>query len=541
MKVASQVVPPRLGWVNKPAGWFVTLLVVAILCAAPAWLMYDRLDGFSLKQDDFVYLAQSRNWPTLRQNLMTPHNAHVVPLFRLLTYALITANGGRLTRMQDVFLWASYGVLVATMLATGLLVARETRNRATGLCAMAGLGLSSVIEPAVTWYAASQAVWAALAVVFMLLALQAWKRGGTFVWLILGGVAAFAAPLLWSGGYVAGPVGLAYLGVSPRAGSRRTWLIPPAAVVLTAVAVIALAGQQLARTETFGNNSPKRNIRPVKGLIYATEAVPQELVFHNLGLNVAVSAPQGVVLCLLLAAFWACTRGFPPRPNALEAAGAVMAWFGYLLVYSARGYVQFESLRGLGWYSAIPQVGAILFAAGWWVGRTGNQRQRDDRLPTPTRTALAAVLTGAAVLIVLHKPLIQSTLLASVYPPSAAEVKKFPTRYLQLLRAGYLAAEPAGRQQRFLARLDGIQHVATRLGVGRTELRNAFGRVVGPGMPEQVRELDIFDLMVLPHSGLSVDPAIIKNSLGDWVALEPEPRPYWIVPEEPWPPEGARP
>lgn len=541
MNQSPRVPQAQPAWADRSAGWALTLVVVAALGIAPAWLMYDRLDGFSLKLDDFVYLAQSRTGQALREHLMTPHNAHVVPLFRLWTYGLVTANGG-LTRLQDVFLFASYGVLIATMLATGVLVARETRNTAIGLAAMAGLGLSSVLEPAVSWYAAGQAIWAAFAVIVMLLALQSWKRGGRFGWLIAGGIAAFAAPLLWSGGYVAGPVGAAYLWVAGRTGPRRDWLVPLIAVLLTLVVVVALAGRQLARTETFGNTSPHRSLRPLNALIYTAQAIPEELVLHNLGLKVAVSGPQGLVLCLLVAAAWACTRGVPLRPTALEAAGAVMAVFGFLLVCTARSYEQrFDSLRGLGWYSAIPQVGVILFAAGWWAGRSALPGKSEGRLRPPTRNGLLAVVVFATVLIVLHKPLIESKLLASVYPPSADELKRFPTRYLQRLRAGYLAAEPAGRQQRFLARLDAIERIALKLGVGRAELRNNFGRVLGPGMPEQVLDLDAFDLLVLPGSGRPVDPAVIRASLGDWVAVEPEPRPYWVPPEAPWPPEVRHP
>lgn len=522
-------------WFQRPTGWLLTLVIVAVACITPAWLMFDRLDGFCLKLDDFAYVAKSRTRSNLVENLMEPHNAHVVPLFRLLTYGLVKLSGG-LTRLQDVLLGASYGVLVATLLATGLLVGRETGNVALGLSTMVALGLSSVLEPVVTWYSASQALWAAFAVVLMLLALQAWTRTQRIVWPIVGGLAAFSAPLLWSGGYVAGPSGLAYLLASRRRGARRGSLVPLAAVLLTAFMVSAVSGRQIAASETFAGRSLAQTIKPVNAVIFTAQAIPEVLVLRNFGVNVLVSGPQGVILCAFLAIFWACNRGIPFRVNALEAAGAAMAVFGYLLVFSARGNRTFDSLRGLGWYNAIPQVGAVLFVAGWW-GRSYADSSPPGGWPRPpTRGAMLVVLMFVTLMIVIHKPLIKSTLLASVYPPSESELKHFPTKELQLLRARYLAAEFAGRQQRFLARLDAIQQIASQLGVGRKELRGAFGQVIGPGMPANVPDLDIFALMEIPQSSGAVSPSRIQGSLSEWVGPEPEPRPTWLSPTDAWPP-----
>ena len=123
---------------------------------------------FALNDDDFVYIAYSRDWPTTWANLLTPCSTHIVPLYRLGTWVLVAVSG-HLRDMPAVLGAASYLGLAVTMCATGVLVARETGQTAVGLVAMAILGVSTVIQGAATWYAACQAVWAGAAIVVTVL------------------------------------------------------------------------------------------------------------------------------------------------------------------------------------------------------------------------------------------------------------------------------------------------------------------------------------------------------------------------------------
>ncbi len=70
-------------------------------------------------------VAGSRTWQRTVSNLFVPHNAHVVPAWRILTWALVACSGN-LERLPTVLAIASYSILVAVMLMTGRLVARET-------------------------------------------------------------------------------------------------------------------------------------------------------------------------------------------------------------------------------------------------------------------------------------------------------------------------------------------------------------------------------------------------------------------------------
>jgi hypothetical protein len=197
-------------WLSTPAPiWLVAPLAVVIL-ATPAWLLRDELRQFTLLLDDFDYISQSRDWPMTRAHLLDPHNAHVVPIFRLWTFALV-AMAGQLTNLPVVFAFASYVGLIAAMLALGYVVARETRQPAAGLAAMAILGISTVGHPAVTWFSAGQALWAGTAILVTIAFAQSWSDKGGALRLAAVALTTFLAPAVWSGGLLAGPAAVTYL------------------------------------------------------------------------------------------------------------------------------------------------------------------------------------------------------------------------------------------------------------------------------------------------------------------------------------------
>jgi hypothetical protein len=127
--------------------------VIVVLVATPAWVLWDDLRYYTLIGDDFAYISEARDWPTARAHLLEPHSTHIVPLFRLWTFALV-AMAGRLASLQVALAAAAYLGLIAAMAAVGYLVARETGRTAVALAAMAVLGISTVTHPAVTWYSA---------------------------------------------------------------------------------------------------------------------------------------------------------------------------------------------------------------------------------------------------------------------------------------------------------------------------------------------------------------------------------------------------
>ena len=312
----------------------------------------------------------------MRGHLATPYHGHVAPLYLLETH-LLARLAGTMEALPVVLGWASYATLVLAMAATGHVVARESGRMAHGLAAMAAVGLSSVLGPTLLWYAAGQALAAGTAVLVMLAALQSWRvRGG---WWRLGGglVAATAAPLFWSAGYAAGPVGMAYLWADGRRACRRAAVIVAASSIAVAAVVWCVAGRGFAPASHIA-------ARPLGGVLVAdavvahsAQAVCEALVLNNLGLDASTTPGQALLFTALLAGFWAWSRrrsgpagsSARTRINPLEAAGAVLVVATFGLIFAARGTEStFSSLRGLGWYDAMAELGAVLFVAGWCAG-----------------------------------------------------------------------------------------------------------------------------------------------------------------------------
>jgi hypothetical protein len=491
------------------------LILAAILLTLPAWIMGDALEAFWLKLDDFVYIAEARTMSVTLENLFTPHNAHVVPLFRLLTHSLLRLSGG-LSSLPGALGLASYSALAMAQLGVGLLVARETRSPARGLVAMAILGLSTVIEPPVIWYSAGQSLWAGVTALAALLAAQSFRSSGGARSLILATSLAIAAPAVWSGGYVAGPAAAVYLLSDGRPRCRKAAVVLLVAALAYAGIAVAIAGPQMFAVQDIHHRSIGLPERFARGAIHTSQAIPEILVLANLGIDATTTPVQGLVLTLGLAAAWfALKRGAQPSP--LEAAGATVVILGFGMAYSFRATFGFDSLRGLGWYQTIPQIGAVLFITGW-PPRAG------DRPPVDaTMREVAEVVSLAIALTLLHLPRAQRVFLAELPPLSEHERSKYPLPSLQRLRGRYLAEERASRQRRFLRRIDRASQLAVEVGVSGDAVRRALGRRIGPGMPEKLAEFDAASLLTPPPvQRADLDPSRLRVLFDEAMTIEPD-------------------
>ena len=147
-------------------------------------------------------------------------------------------------------------------------------------------------------------------------------------------------------------------------------------------------------------------VNPLQGFTNTLQAIPGNLILGNLGLSAKATPVQGAALLFVLVVLWAGMRrrpaatADPPRKavfpsfpasafNPLECAGATVVLGSYLMEWSFRGYVNFDYWRTVDiramvpWYDAIPQVGAVLFAAGWWSGA----RRLDPQSSLPHATS----------------------------------------------------------------------------------------------------------------------------------------------------------
>jgi len=217
--------------------------------------------------------------------------------------------------------------------------------------------------------------------------------------------------------------------------------------------------------------------------------------------------------------------------NPLEASGAVMVVGSYLLVYFFRGNFPYSSLRGLGWYNAIPQVGTAIFAVGWW------QSLRPGLARGLTRFEAIVVLGFVGVLCVLQVSRAERTLLVNAPALSAKELKLLPIPSLQRYRALYFKEVFLARQIRALARLEKADAAVAKLRVGPETLRSIYGRVLVPGIPEKQLSTDSFSLLRHPpeDSSRPVDIARVRFALDELLRPEIDPRPAWLEPDDPWP------
>jgi hypothetical protein len=516
------------GWLDRPAGRVAPWLLVLLVLAAPAWLLRDRLQHFTIFGDDFAYVSDARNESRLVENLLKPRNTHIVPLFRIWTFALVKA-AGRLSNLPSSLLFGAYLALVVTALLVGRLVTRATGSRLAGVVALSALCLSTVLEPVILWYSAGQALCAGGMVVASLLAAEGWLEhgGGWRLGLTMAGTV--AAPMFWTGGLAAGPAVAAYLWLDRRRRGRPAAASCLALTACLAVALMVLVKSKIEQAAEFGGRHPSAVARGLEAVRSTAMAVPEILILRNLGVDATVTGLQGAVVCLAIAWLW--SRGGLRRMNGLEAAGAVVFLCGFLMVFYFRGDMPYEDLRPVGWYYAIPHVGAVLFAAGWWA-RHAALVPTDKPAPLTRRELLAAAVVAAG-LVGLQMPRAGRLFLESAPPMTAAEADIFKIPELQRLRAIYLADEHARRQARALARLERAEKVGMELGVGRETIRKIFGRLLVPGIPELQRESDAAELLDLPATDASrVDPMVVNAKLREFMTEEPVPPAPWLKTRE---------
>ena len=233
-------------------------------------------------------------------------------------------------------------------------------------------------------------------------------------------------------------------------------------------------------------------------MTHSAQAICEALIFNNLGLDAPTTASQAFVIGFVLAAIWVWTRrrldpsgrcGLP-RINPLEAAGAVLVAASFGMIFAVRGTEStFDGLRALGWYNAIPELGAVLFVAGWWSGPVESPPPR--AIVPPGRLELLVFALFAAAMLVLQAPRVDRVIfqydgLSAQYGPNRSTAR--PPNF----------AEQARDQRRALAELDRLEQTARKSGVGRAKIRPDADRVTVPGMPTGFAGVGAVELWTFP-------------------------------------------
>ena len=525
---------------ERPVGRPGVALLGLVVCLVPAWLFLDPLTSYWIYGDDWEYLASSRTLSRMVENLFTPHNVHVVPVWRFVSWVVV-ASAGSLAKLPEHMALASYACLVATMILAGRFVARETRSAGSGLMAMVVLGTTPLMQSAGTWFSAAQALGAAFGVLLTLWYLQAWKRSGKPVALILAVLSTAVAGWSWTVGYAAGPVGAAYLLADGRRRSLKAAILIVLSSGLIGATTLKVAGKAIQEQSTISFHGRKTTdaISPASGLFHTIQAIPERLILGDLGVVAEINIQQASTFVVALGLIWVASRRGKGWMTPLEASGLSLVVVSYGMEWIFRGYLPFSSLRGfVPWYETIPQVGFALFVVGWWSAIRLFKKEPGPRLHhRMTRGDALILLTLQAALATLTVPRADAIFVKSVRPMLEVEIKdRFPIPRLQRLWAIYVASDRADRQRRMLARLDRAETIARKVGIGRESLRVAQGRTLWPDPPV----IDDADMLDLPRLGVIKDPEAIRRWLGPSFVVEPEPRPFWVPQNVPWPPSKSQ-
>ena len=392
------------GFMSRPLGRIGLFWLLAAITTAPAVLFFDPaplwpgqrhvprepMEIYILFSDDVAYVGSSRTWDRTVANLFVPHNTHIVPAWRLLTWTL-TAWAGKLERIPAVLAVASYSILVAVMLLTGRLVAKETGRAGIGLAAMILVGTTSLMLSPAIWYSPGQTLWAGFGILATLWYAQLYRRSGRALALVFAMVSAMAAGWFWTVGHLAGPVAAVYLWADGRKRCRIAAAVPLTASVIAVAISLAMASSRINSTISFHGRTVREAVSPTQGLLHSLQAIAENLAFGNLGLAVQTTPAQAAVLTAAVAGAliwfrrrdrgatnqairptWA-THGRQRGLSPLECAGAALLFGSYLFEWTFRGYMDYQYLRTLNmrfivpWYDVIPHIGAVLWLAGWWA------------------------------------------------------------------------------------------------------------------------------------------------------------------------------
>ena len=176
------------------------------------------------------------------------------------------------------------------------------------------------------------------------------------------------------------------------------------------------------------------------------------------------------------------------------------------------------------WYDTVPQIGAVLFVAGWLAGPRGATRGRRVLRPIRplSRPGAMGVCGLLAVLIVLNRPRVDLLWRSSV-PPLLPRARIRCSRSSRCSRCGRRAAARSGR----------VAEAASpparpgpggrrRLGIGQDAVKRPSAGLTCPSFPNVY---DAVDLLDLPERGRPVDPDVVRRALAPYVFKETEPRP----------------
>src|SRR5439155_5400526 len=128
-----------------------------------------------------------------------------------------------------------------------------------------------------------QPLWAGLGILATLWYAQSYRRSGRWPGLLGAVLSTPLAGGFWTIGHLAGPVAAVYLWVDGRRSCRLAAAVPLTATALAVGLSLALAARPMDSTVSFHGRTIREAVKPLQGILSTAQAIPENLVFGNLG------------------------------------------------------------------------------------------------------------------------------------------------------------------------------------------------------------------------------------------------------------------
>src|SRR5262249_7858322 len=152
-----------------------------------------------------------------------------------------------------------------------------------------------------------------------------WRMKGGWYRLVLALLTAWAAGAFWTIGHAAGPTGAIYLWCDSRRHVRLASCVPLLATVASIGLALALGGRYINAKISFHGRTEREAVNFAAGASHTMQAIPENLVLENLGLECEMTEIQGALLTGFLFVLWILSWSKWGLPGPLE-------WSGMFLV-----------------------------------------------------------------------------------------------------------------------------------------------------------------------------------------------------------------
>ena len=341
--------------------------VLALIVALSAGLYWGNIAHPTLFFDDFELVRDSLTWPSTFHNLLIPHNEHMSPVLRLVTFVFLKMAGlGHVALVCSLF---SIGALCGNVALLFRLLRMEGLKEGPALAGAAVFGITSVYFEAVEWYSAS---YVSLAVLFILAgflainAAVAQKSWG--LWVIVN-ILALLAESSFSSGILAGalfPI-YAWLATSSEKTGRLNAVMRtlPGTMVYLALYLV-FARPHMEHLTHYGGKSAFQALSIWPALANTSRALLDVTLLGNvgrLGHSIGAHLPDILAAALTLGLIgWAVIATL--RGRRLTALALWFLTLNLILVYAFRNFFPYSETIFWGRYHIFSQIGLAILVAG---------------------------------------------------------------------------------------------------------------------------------------------------------------------------------